>query len=498
MSVVQPHLPILLILVPLFTALLTAFVRSGTTAWGLTAVANAVLPVIAVAMMLQIQETGEPIVYKLGNWDVPYGIVYRVDMLSAFVAVLVTVVGAVTIPFARKSVAFEIDSHLQAWYYTMYLMCLTGLIGITMTGDAFNAFVFLEISSLATYAMIAMGKHRRALLSAYQYLIMGTIGATLYVVGIGMLYVLTGSLNFYDIAERLKDVPAEVVPSVLTALGFVVVGVALKLALFPMHGWLPNAYTYAPSFGTVFLAGTATKVAVYLLIRLLFSLFGVVIALDKLPVLEILIIASLLAMFIASISAIFEQNAKRMLAYSSVAQVGYITLGIGLANAAGLTGSLVHIFNHGIMKTALFLGLGAVAYRIGSCRFENLAGIGRTMALTMGLFMVAGLGLIGVPGTAGFVSKWYLAVGALEKGWWWMLFAIVGSSLLAIVYIGRLTEVVWFREPSPAAAEARDPPLTMLVPLAVFAFATIYFGIDTQLTVGLATNAVGELLGGLR
>ncbi|MEO1281612.1 MAG: monovalent cation/H+ antiporter subunit D family protein, partial [Pseudomonadota bacterium] len=494
----QPHLPILLILVPLFAALLTAFMRSGTLAWAVTLVASWVLPFVSVSMLLEVSQTGKPIVYAMGNWDAPFGIEYQVDTLSAFVAVLVTVVGAVAMPFARKSVASEIDSHVQAWYYTMYLLCLTGLLGITMTGDAFNAFVFLEISSLATYVMIAMGQHRRALVAAYQYLIMGTIGATLYVVGVGIMYVLTGSLNFYDIASRLADIPPEQIPSALTAVGFLVVGMSLKLALFPMHVWLPNAYTYAPSFGTVFLAGTATKVAVYLLIRLLFSIFGVVVVLDELPVMEILIVASVAAMFIASVSAVFETNAKRMLAYSSVAQVGYITLGIGMANAAGMTGALTHVFNHGIMKTALFMGLGIVAYRIGTCRLTDLSGIGRTMPLTMGAFLVAGLGLIGVPGTAGFVSKWYLAVGALENGWWWLVFLIVGSSLIAIVYIGRLTEIVWFREPTGAAAEARDPPLSMLLPLFVLAFATIYFGIDTRMSAGIAATAAAELFGGLK
>lgn len=498
MTVVQPHLPILLIIIPLFTALLTAFMRQGTLAWGVTLVASFSLPVIAVAMLIQVVSTGQPMVYEMGNWEAPYGIVYRVDTLSAFVAVLVTVVGAVVMPFARKSVATEIDSHVQSWFYTMYLLCLTGLLGIVMTGDAFNAFVFLEISSLATYAMIAMGRHRRALLAAYQYLIMGTIGATMYVVGVGLLYVLTGTLNFYDMAERLQSIPPEQLPSMLTALGFLVVGVSLKLALFPMHVWLPNAYTYAPSFATVFLAGTATKVAVYLLIRILFSIYGVVIPLDRLPVQDILLVLSVAAMFIASISAVFESNAKRMLAYSSVAQVGYITLGIGLANANGLVGSLAHIFNHGVMKTCLFLALGAVAYRIGSCRLSNLEGIGRTMPLTMAAFVIAGLGMIGVPGTAGFVSKWYLAVGALDKGWWWMVFLIVASSLIAVVYIGRFTEIVYFRQPKGLAAEARDPPLSMLVPLFVLAFATLYLGIDTRLTAGVAETAVGELLGGLK
>ena len=194
----------------------------------------------------------------------------------------------------------------------------------------------------------------------------------------------------------------------------------------------------------------------------------------------------------------FETNLKRMLAYSSVAQIGYITLGIGLANQAGLTGGLVHIVNHALMKAALFLAAGAIFYRVGTVQLADLAGIGRKMPLTMAAFTVAGFGLVGTPGTSGFISKWYLALGALEKGWWVLVFLIVASSLIALVYVGRVLEVAWLREPSAAIAQANDPPLSMLLPLIVLAAATIYFGIDTEWTAGIAGTAAKALLGGLR
>lgn len=498
MSEVIRHLPILQVIVPLFGAMLVAFTRRGTLAWLIALAVTWTLPFIAGGLLWQVLSTGEPIIYKLGNWDPPFGISYYVDSLSAYVLLLVSVLGAVIMPFARKSVASEIDSHMQSWYYTMYLLCLAGLLGIAITGDAFNAFVFLEISSLATYALIGLGKNRRALLASYQYLIMGTIGATMYVIGVGLMYLVTGSLNFVDISERLGPASADQMGPILTAFAFLAVGISLKLALFPMHIWLPNAYTYAPSFATIFLAGTATKVAVYLLIRVSFSVYGEAFSIDELPLTEVLIALSVAAMFIASVSAIFQENAKRMLAYSSVAQIGYITLGIGLANQAGLTGSLAHIVNHGIMKTALFMAMGAVFYRIGSMRLTDLAGIGRTMPLTMGAFAVAGVGLMGVPGTAGFISKWYLGLGAIDKDMWWLVFAIVASSLLAVIYIGRITEVIWFREPSALASEARDPPLSMLVPLFVLAAATIYLGFDTRLSADVAGTIAQGLLGGLK
>lgn len=496
----EQHLPILLIIVPMFGALLVTFLRKGIVAWALATLVVSVLPFMAVTLLFKVLSTGQPIIYEMGNWPAPIGIVYKVDQLSGFFLVVISVIGAVIMPFARRSIAAEIREPAQSWYYTMYLLCLAGLLGIVITGDAFNAFVFLEVSSLATYVLIALGRHRRALLAAYQYLIMGTIGATLYVIGIGLLYVITGSLNFDDIANRLG--PAIADPgqrnAVFTALGFVVVGVGLKLALFPMHMWLPNAYAYAPSLATAFLAGTATKAAIYLLIRLGFTVFAPVFTVKDLPLADVLIVLSIAAMFLASLSAVFETNAKRMLAYSSIAQVGYITLGIALTNVAGMTGALVHVANHAVMKTALFLALGAVFYRIGSVVYSDIAGIGRRMPLTMGAFALAGLGLIGVPGTAGFISKWYLAVGAIDAGLYSVVFLIVVSSLISVIYMGRITEIVWFRTPTTVAENAKEAPLSMLVPLWLLILATFWLGFDTRATVDTAAAAAEMLLGGAR
>jgi multicomponent Na+:H+ antiporter subunit D len=498
MSEIEAHLPVLQVLIPLIGAFLSAFLRRGTSAWAWSLLVTWACFVVAVWLLWKVMTTGQPISYVMGGWAVPQGIEYRVDILNAFVLVLVTSVGSVIMPYAKKSVAHEIDSHQQAWFYTMYMLCLAGLLGITVTGDAFNVFVFLEVSSLATYVLIALGRHRRGLLASYQYLIVGTMGATLYVIGVALLYIVTGSLNFVDIASRLGPASAEFSRPVLAALAFLTVGICLKLALFPLHVWLPNAYAYAPSAATAFLAGTATKVAVYLLIRIFFSIFGVAISFETLPVAEVLLVLSVAAMILASISAVFEHHGKRMLAYSSVAQIGYITLGISLANQAGLTGSIVHLFNHAVTKAALFLALGAVFYRIGSLRISDFAGLGRTMPLTMAAFVVGGLSIIGVPGTAGFISKWYLALGALEKGLWPLVFLIVASSLIAVIYIGRVVEAAYFRAPSGAATEAHEPPLSMLVPLLVLAAATLYLGIDTRATADVAAAAASMLLGGLK
>ncbi len=489
----QDHLPVLQVIVPLVAALLAALARRPGPAWVIAAAASWISLVISVLLLHQVLTSGV-ISYHIGGWDPSLGIEYRVDTFNGLILVLVSGISAVVSLYARQSVAAEIATDRIAWFYTMYLLSLAGLLGIAITGDAFNAFVFLEISSLSSYTLIALGRDRRALVAAYQYLVLGTIGATFYIIGVGFLYVMTGTLNLGLIAERLAAI--ESTRPVLTALAFITVGISLKLALFPLHVWLPNAYAYAPSTATVFLAATATKVAIYLFIRYLFTVFGGHFVFSDLPVQAILTTLSIAAVFGAATVAVFQADIKRMFAYSSVAQIGYITLGVAIATQTGLTGGIVHILNHGLIKGALFMALGAVALRVKTCHIEELAGIGRKMPLTFSALLIAGLSLVGVPGTVGFVSKWYLIVAAFEIGWWWLAFLIVASSVITVVYVGRVIEAVWFREPSPTAATATEAPLGMLIPMWILAGATIFFGLDTDLTAGLASKAAAVLLGG--
>jgi multicomponent Na+:H+ antiporter subunit D len=379
--------------------------------------------------------------------------------------------------------------------YAMYCLCLAGLLGMTITGDAFNLFVFLEISSLASYVLIALGRRRSALLAAFQYMLMGTVGATFYVIGVGLLYLVTGTLNLADLAERLRGV--EDLRPVLAALAFITVGVGLKLALFPLHQWLPNAYAYAPSMATAFLAATATKVSVYVLLRFYFTVFDPAALFERLPTRETFLALSVAAMIVASLAAVFEHDVKRLFAWSSVAQVGYITLGIGLENEAALTGSITHLLNHGVTKGAIFLLLGGVALRSAAPALSvaSLAGLGRRMPLTSLGLVVAGLSLIGVPGTAGFVTKWYLIAGALERGAWSVVAAIVLSSLIAVAYVWRVVEAAYLRPGQGAATRLEAPPGMLAAGLAMAALC-LYFGLFTSVNVAGARAAAAVLMQG--
>ena len=492
------HLLILQVVLPLLSAPFCILIRKQNLVWPLVLIVSWVSFYIACQLLQQVL-LHEQISYFLGGWAAPWGIEYRLDILNAFVLIIVASVGAIVMTFARDSVLKEIAEDRIYLFYTAYLLNLTGLFGVVVTGDVFNLFVFIEISSLSSYALISLGTHRRSLLAAYRYLVLGTIGATFILIGVGFLYVITGTLNISDLKIRLQDL--ESARTVITALAFLTVGISIKFALFPLHAWLPNAYTYAPSVVSAFLASTTTKVFIYVLLRFLFSIFGAEFVFDVISIDKIFLVSALLAIFSGSIAAIYQTNIKRMLAYSSIAQIGYMIFGISLVSVTGLLGGIIHLFNHAIMKAALFLCMACVYYRLEDTSIESFRGLGRKMPWTMAAFVVGGLSLIGIPLTVGFISKWYLVQAALEQDAWWLAIAVLAGSLLAVVYIWRVVEVAYFHQPetSPATGEkyqnTREVPLSMLIPLWALIIANFYFGINPELTTGLARQAADYLLG---
>ncbi len=489
---ITDHLLALQVVIPLVSAPICMLLRRAQLAWGFTLVVSWLVLGAAILLLDRVLAEGT-LSYAIGDWAAPWGIEYRVDAVGAFVVLIVAAIGAVVLPFAQASVRHEIPEDSICLFYTCYLLCLTGLLGIVVTGDAFNLFVFLEISSLSSYVLISLGRDRRALTAAFQYLVMGTIGATFILIGVGWLYMMTGTLNMADLAVRLPEV-AET-RTIRAAFAFVTVGVSLKLALFPLHLWLPNAYTYAPSAVSVFFAATATKVAIYVLLRFFFTVFGADYSLGAMPLAEILMVLALIATLVASLVAVFQEDIKRMLAYSSVAQIGYIILAISFASVTGVAAGLIHLFNHALMKGALFMVMGCVLVRVGSVNIRDMEGIGRRMPFTMAAFVIGGLSLIGVPLTAGFISKWYLVVATLEEGHWLIAAFILVGSLIAAAYIWRVVEVAYFRAPAHPSHEIQEAPLSMLIPTWILVGANFYFGVETSLTAGVAHTAAASLLG---
>jgi len=489
----QEHLPALQIVIPLISAPLCVVLRRRRAAYLVALAVSWGAFAIAVALLREVLRLGV-VSYAMGGWAAPWGIEYRIDMLGAFVLLFVSGIGALVLSYAPPSVAREIPEDRHYLFYATYMLCLTGLLGISITGDLFNLFVFLEISALSTYVLIALGRDRRALTAAFRYLVMGTIGATFILIGIGLMYMMTGTLNMADMAERL--VPVLLTRTVLAAFGFLTVGIFLKMALFPLHVWLPNAYCYAPSVVTAFLAATATKVSVYILIRFVFTVYGSTFAPEVVRLDAMLLPLALVGIFVASTVAIFQKNVKRMLAYSSVAQIGYMVLAVSLASATGLTAGIVHMFNHALMKGGLFLAMGCIALQLGSVEIDDMRGLGRRMPWTMAAWVLGGLGIIGIPATAGFISKWYLILGTLQAGLWPVAALLLISSLLALVYVWRVVEVAYFRPPPDNAGPVAEAPLRMLLPTWVLIGATLFFGLSTSWSAALARRAAESLLGG--
>lgn len=495
---VTTEAPVALIVLPLIMAVICAILPKEKMAWLIVLITTLICSVLSFIVLQEVMTKGV-IDYALGGWDPPLGIAFRIDGLNAPVLLLISLIGVVCSIYALRSVSAEIEPKKRAPFYAAFLVSFAGLLGMVVTGDAFNVFVFLEVSSISTYVLVAMGasRDRRALDSAYSYLILGSIGATFFVIGVGFLYMQTGTLNMLDMANILRESESTRVTQV--AFAFIVVGLGLKLAMFPLHLWLPGAYAYAPTFVTAFLAATATKAALYLLLRFVFTIFDPTADFIISALTWLLAVLGVIGMFAASFQAIFQTDARRLLAYSSVAQVGYMLLGVGIGTIAGVTAGYVHLIGHAVTKGALFLCLGAFWYQFGITRVSDFKGLGKTMPWTMGAFTVAGLSLIGVPLTIGFQSKLAILQAAADKGWWWAVAAIVFTSILALIYIGRMLEAAWLQErPQVDGVDVatREAPVSMLIAMWTLAISCVVFGVNASWPLDLAGRAASVIMGG--
>lgn len=503
MSGIEAHLPALQVVVPMLTAAFAVLLAPRGLAWAAALAASALSFAIALNMTFAVLG-GNTLTYEMGSWSAPYGIALEVDSFSALMLLVVTGASTLALAGGRYMIELQVTDDREPYYFAAWLLALAGLCGILVAGDAFNIFVFMEISSLASYILVAGGPDRRALPAVFKYLVMGTIGATFYLIGVGLIYMMTGTLNLYDMELRIADVADQ--RPILAAAGFITVGLALKAAVFPLHVWLPNAYTWAPHITTAFLAACATKVSLYVLLRFDFFVFQGNLAGHDIQFSAYLMPLAVLAILVGSAVAMFERNVKRIFAFSSVAQIGYILLGASFVTVAGLTAGIVHIFNHALAKGAVFLALAAFALAARSLQLEDIAGIAKRMPFTFAAFVIAGLSLIGVPGTAGFISKWYLISAAFELGGLGiaMVIVILVSSLMAVVYVWRVVEVAAFgtaiNQVQAAEVAEKTPviPVALVIAIWIAAASNLIFGLIPELPVTLAREAALNLLGHLQ
>jgi multicomponent Na+:H+ antiporter subunit D len=491
------HASALIIILPLMAALITLVI--GLWRKGLCYPFVVATLSICVFLSVVILKTviGEGAVsYRLGGWAPPWGIEYVIDHLNAFMLIIVSFISLVVAVYSNKSIEKELPDKI-VHFYTVFLLLVTGLLGILVTGDAFNLYVFLEIASLAGYALIAVGD-KRAPLASFNYVIMGTIGAGFYLLGVGYLYIATGSLNMADLSGRLPDLYNSRV--VLGAFAFLMVGVAVKMAFFPLHKWLPDSYTHAPSTVSAFVASTMTKVGAYVMIRIMFTVFKPYFSTEILPASTMLGWLAVAAMLFGCIRAIAQSDVKRMLSYIVIAEVGYIVLGLSVANRMGFTGAVLHILNDAFMMACLFLAAGAVEYKTGARNAHDFRTLYKKMPLTMAAFTIGGLSIVGIPPTCGFFSKWYLVLGAINSQNWIFAGALLVSSLLTAVIFFRILVKIYFgdskeEEPlNPRTLGSRkgtlshrdftslspsfnEAPLSMLLPTGIMAIGVLTLGL---------------------
>jgi multicomponent Na+:H+ antiporter subunit D len=502
------QLPVLIPTTLLLAALLALLAGLRRARWGhAIALAGAGIAfAVAVMGLRTVVDTGEAIRYPLGNWLPPIGIEFVLDHLAAYMTTLITLVGVLVLVYAPRSFAREAPGKEAFAYPTMALL-LAGLTGMSLTGDVFNLYVFLEIAALAAYALLAVGE-RGAPMATLRYLLVGAVGGGFYLIGVALLYYSAGTLNMADLHARLPELVEST--SVVAAAVFMVLGLGVKMALFPVHFWLPDVYTRAPSAAVGLIAPIMTKVSAYAIIRIFLDVFPPGFFVEAVPVAATVGWLSAAGILFGSIMAVAQQDYRRMLAYSSVGQIAYVGIGIGMANPLGLIGGLLHILNHALMKGCLFLIAGGIRYRTGLTRIPRFAGLGRTMPWTMAAFTVGALAMVGIPPTAGFFSKWYLLLGAIEGGYWWWFAVIIVSSLLTAIYFFRVLEMV-YRAPATddgtgeatGGADAApnphgpgEPPGSMLAPILVMAAGIVAAGLLNVVIVNALLERVAAPLGG--
>ena len=467
-----------------------ARVRSGA-AFPLSLAAS-VASTAASALALAAVLEGGPLSYALGGWAPPVGIEYVVDHVAAFVAVVVTSVSTLVIIGTRRWAIREVGDRLGP-FYGLVLLLLAGLSGMVVTGDLFNLFVFLEISSLAAYALVFMGG-RAGMVAGFRYLMLGTIGGALYLLGVGYLYFATGTLNMADVARILEaDSSGRAV-----AAGAVLIftGLGIKMALVPLHLWLPDAYTYAPSSVNTLIAPVMTKVGAYAMLRMFLSVFPDGYLRDAVPVADALLVLGLAGIVLGSVAAMAQTDLRRMLAYSSIANLAMIAVGLGIGTPLALVAALLHVMNHAVMKAALFSSVASVRLATGSSSVGGLAGIGRRMPLTMAAFTLGAVSMVGIPPTAGFFSKWYMAQAGVAEGQWLVVVVVLGSSLMTAVYMFRVLERAYLHPQAPVVAGvagaapdapgvpgAAESPADVVWPMMVLAAATVVLGVANVVIV---------------
>ncbi|MDD5773004.1 MAG: proton-conducting transporter membrane subunit [bacterium] len=437
----------------------------------------------------------------------PIGIVLQTDLIGGFILVLINFISFLAAIYSLRYVPQNIPDGKKGVYYTLFLLMTAGMSGICLTGDIFNLYVLFEVANLSSYALVSIDGEAEAVEAAIKYLLISALASIFIFFGIGLLYGATGTLNMSYASNQIRKVLLSGHDTFLfsyrylifASLALFTAGFGIKSALVPVHGWLPDAHSKAPSPISAMLSGLLIKVTgIFLFIRFYFSVFRIQDGLygDMFPAF-ILSIGAISAIS-GSVFAIAQKNLKRMLAFSTVSQMGYILIGIGFFSRDGLTGAVLHLFNHSVMKSALFLSAGAIFYKTKFTRIDELKGLGFKMPVTCACFTIAALGMVGIPPMSGFFSKWILGIAAIRAGFLPVsIIFLLGSLLNAIYYFRVIGKMYFFNRdslsvPAPEAG-MRELPESIYIPIAILAFAVLFFGLGSDILLKIIRPGVEYL-----
>ncbi len=493
------HLPVVITVLPLATALFIPLVPRRVTAVVAGAVSVAVLTFASVAALFSLFGVigGGEFRYTFGNWTAAIGVEFAVTHFSAVLAVLVTVVTLLVLVYSLRDRGPDVQPGVTGSFYMLVLVNTAAMLGIAYTNDLFNLYVFMEMLSIASCAIVTINGKRDNLYAGLKYLIIGTVGAITILFGMAILYMLTGHLNMSIHGGLMAAVWAEHPVAMRLSLALILVGFAIKAAVFPVHTWLPDAHSVAPAPSSALLSSLVVKIYLVGAMKILFVVAGVEV-LSRTNIFLVLTWIGMIAMVGGSTLALGQQKVKRILAYSTVVNIGYIVLAVGIATEEAVSVALFHMISHAVLKAGLFLSVGAVIHRTGKQYVQEFAGAGYNMPLAMTVFTICALGMVGIPGTNGFMSKWYLILAAAGADRPIVLPVVLLSSFLnSLYFIPIVTRAFIQRSRSEDHIMRRDNlPLSTSLPLVTIAVFVVATGLYPELIMPTVRQAAGILFAG--
>jgi multicomponent Na+:H+ antiporter subunit D len=442
------------------------------------------------------QFSSKPFVYHVGGWEpvkgIPVGITMVLDGLSILMLIIINTIGFLAILYSVNYMSHYTD---KGKYYTLFLLMIAGLNGVVLSGDMFNLFVFLEITAISSYALVAFGVGAEELEASFKYQVLGGTASAFILLGIAFFYFLTGTLNLADASGILADKgsnPALYFIGILFLTGF-----SLKAAIMPFHAWLPDAHPSAPAPISAMLSGVVIKVlGIYTLIRIFFNVFGI----NSIPsITTIFLILGTISMVIGAFLALGQKDLKRLLAYSSVSQIGYVIFAFGLGTPLGILGGLFHLLNHAITKSLLFLNAGAIDYNTNNRNMQKMGGLSQRMPVTGSTSLIGSLSISGIPPTGGFWSKLVIIFAAIESKHFILAGIAVLASIVTLAYYLKVQRLSFLGALNETYNNLKEAPVFMCISMIILAILSLGLGIllIPQLKIILLDPAVKSLTDGI-